>query len=706
MKGTRHNGRSGKNGVYNPLHNDRRFNPEHSEHIDNERVRQNIYWDCYQGYTTMEDQGKENNFSFEQIELAFYEEHYGNYVMKQNERHVKARHPDRCKEVEDVWKNKKTCPEESIYQLGTIDEHASVETLILVFDEFKKEFDKRFGSNVHIIDWSLHMDEATPHIHERHVFDATNRYGEIEPKQETALELKKMWDEASVMRYLKVFDHIKQYSIQKEIESLPGRIEHRRKYQAQVVFLPYLPDLELVKDFEYVRDKQELVWDFFRRASEKLKKQVFLLLNYILDNLYRDDPKERRVRYLLPLHWLYDFCVEEEIDDLEGLELEQIQRFEKIVEQKVVNVKNSMQIIDNSRKILFLTAPEIHWHANVWYMERFHLLEDRLNPSNPVQRLSFIEVTNKKNRELLQEYAKYHVGIGGLTIANIRGQLYEVKRLLEYFKEEESICQVDENQLDDYFRKLEEKDTKDDTFNKRIVHYIKFYQFLNVRGYMKEIPFKPEYYLKKTYPEHHDRTVEEKVYMEILHKLYAFPLVPRLIFLHLWCTGLRISEVCTLKGDAYYWDGEDAWLKVYQIKMKADKMIPIPFVMYRIMRKYIEREHIRPKDYIFKGKDGGAYRGTTFRQEFQQYCDKNGIADGSYIFKTHDYRHTLATQFYDEDVSIQTIRDYLGHFSEEMTKQYVDFMPKRIEKASDTYFKKPENDLASTIKAKKRGERK
>ena len=47
------------------------------------------------------------------------------------------------------------------------------------------------------------------------------------------------------------------------------------------------------------------------------------------------------------------FLWREEIDNLEGLELEQIQRFEKIVEQKVVNVKNSMQIIDNSRKILF-----------------------------------------------------------------------------------------------------------------------------------------------------------------------------------------------------------------------------------------------------------------------------------------------------------------------------------------------------------------
>ena len=49
--------------------------------------------------------------------------------------------------------------------------------------------------------------------------------------------------------------------------------------------------------------------------------------------------KERRVRFLLPLHWLYDFCVDEDIEDLERLELSQINQFEKIVEQKVVNVK-------------------------------------------------------------------------------------------------------------------------------------------------------------------------------------------------------------------------------------------------------------------------------------------------------------------------------------------------------------------------------
>ena len=41
---------------------------------------------------------------------------------------------------------------------------------------------------IHILDWALHLDEGTPHIHERHVFDCENRYGELCPQQEKALE--------------------------------------------------------------------------------------------------------------------------------------------------------------------------------------------------------------------------------------------------------------------------------------------------------------------------------------------------------------------------------------------------------------------------------------------------------------------------------------------------------------------------------------
>ena len=79
-------------------------------------------------------------------------------------------------------------PEETIYQLGTLDDHASAEDLLNIVTEFIDEFKARFGDHVHVLDWALHLDESTPHIHERHVFDCENKYGEIAPQQEKALE--------------------------------------------------------------------------------------------------------------------------------------------------------------------------------------------------------------------------------------------------------------------------------------------------------------------------------------------------------------------------------------------------------------------------------------------------------------------------------------------------------------------------------------
>ena len=190
LKLTRHNGRSGKHGTYNPRHNDRRFDVENSEHIDAERARQNVYWDCYRGFTTHEfrENPEQPDFSFEEIERMYYYEYYADHVEAQNARNEKTRHTERNRTVEDLLKNNKTCPEESIYQIGTMGESVSPDTLFSIVNEFYQEFERRFGSHIHILDWALHLDEGTPHIHERHVFDCENRYGELCPQQEKALE--------------------------------------------------------------------------------------------------------------------------------------------------------------------------------------------------------------------------------------------------------------------------------------------------------------------------------------------------------------------------------------------------------------------------------------------------------------------------------------------------------------------------------------
>jgi len=189
VKLTRHNGRTGKHGTYNPKHNDRRFDVEHSEHIDARRTSQNIYWDLYREYTTPElrDSGTDA-FSFEDVERQYYSNQYSTFVAAQNERNEKARHPERNRTIDDLLKNPKTCPEESIYQIGTMEDHVPGKVLLAIVQEFFDEMERRFGSHVRILDWALHVDEGTPHIQERHVFECRNRYGELCPQQEKALE--------------------------------------------------------------------------------------------------------------------------------------------------------------------------------------------------------------------------------------------------------------------------------------------------------------------------------------------------------------------------------------------------------------------------------------------------------------------------------------------------------------------------------------
>ena len=190
LKLTRHNGRAGKHGTYNPKHNDRSFEIANSEHIDLERVQQNIYWDCYNGIRSALQPKDADSLAdtFEEVEKLYYKLHYTNFTERQNERNAKIRHTERNRSTENLLTSKKTCPEESIYQLGTLESHASPKEFFQIATEFMDEFHERFGKHVHILDWTLHLDEGTPHIHERHVFDCENKYGEIAPQQEKALK--------------------------------------------------------------------------------------------------------------------------------------------------------------------------------------------------------------------------------------------------------------------------------------------------------------------------------------------------------------------------------------------------------------------------------------------------------------------------------------------------------------------------------------
>ena len=111
------------------------------------------------------------DFSFEEIERMYYYEHYGGHVEAQNARNEKTRHTERNRTVEDLPEKQQDLPGGKHLPDRHDGRIRPPDTLFSIVNEFYEEFERRFSSHIHILDWALHLDEGTPHIHERHVFD-------------------------------------------------------------------------------------------------------------------------------------------------------------------------------------------------------------------------------------------------------------------------------------------------------------------------------------------------------------------------------------------------------------------------------------------------------------------------------------------------------------------------------------------------------
>ena len=445
--------------------------------------------------------------------------------------------------------------------------------------------------------------------------------------------------------YLKIYDTVKQQHIYQQMQTLNGKRIYEWKYQNKIYFLKYYPEKEIAETFETSYKTNLLVWDFTQNCSEVLKKQIFYTLSRIIANTSMSKAY-RNVR-LKSLKLLYDSCVQLNITDIGLLEMEQVETILKNFPET-----SQRSILGECRRDAFIQA-----------------------------------------------YMKYELGITGQAVSTIVRRFVCIRNFIELLEQEKILAiHATVAEVKKYADGLRERGIQAKGFNERIFGIGHFYKFMEVKQYITRMPFRIEYFQQKEVIVHHDRSVEETVYMEILKKLYLFPERLRCMFLHLWCLGLRASEVCTLKGNAYYQQGEDYWIQVYQVKMKNYKRIPIPQALYQIMKVYLKKHEIQPEEFIFKNSRGGACLYGTFRTQMIEACRENKIANGEYLFQSHDYRHTVATMFYDSHVSLQSIRDYLGHTYEEMTRQYIDYMPQRIAKANDEFFEMQGSSLASWLK--------
>ncbi len=185
IKATARSGRAGKFGVYNANHNTLEATRSQESHIDHERTINNryAYWD---------EQGKVHNspsFNAKEQEQKMYEHFFNEGIAARNQRYINNRHAERCKTVEDFLKDAKTAPFETIFQIdkkgSTV---ASPEQLWKIASQTVLAMAKQSGGHFQPLNFALHVDETTGHVHCRAVFMAKDKEGNWMPGQNAALK--------------------------------------------------------------------------------------------------------------------------------------------------------------------------------------------------------------------------------------------------------------------------------------------------------------------------------------------------------------------------------------------------------------------------------------------------------------------------------------------------------------------------------------
>lgn len=170
-------------------HNGRDFNLDKASHIDKDKVQDNSIMILLDG-KAHRFKGHTEGQTLEQYERDRYAELYKEHI-EQKQAHYRSKSQYKRAEeytADKLYDGARTQPVESIYQIGSVEDGSvDTHTLEVVFMDFQKKIREQipnYNKHVKVLSYCIHVDETTPHIHERSCFIAPDG----SPSQKKALE--------------------------------------------------------------------------------------------------------------------------------------------------------------------------------------------------------------------------------------------------------------------------------------------------------------------------------------------------------------------------------------------------------------------------------------------------------------------------------------------------------------------------------------
>lgn len=277
---------------------------------------------------------------------------------------------------------------------------------------------------------------------------------------------------------------------------------------------------------------------------------------------------------------------------------------------------------------------------------------------------------------LIKNYLEYCNNQKRLDKKTLKAYKIDLRQFSEQTSSQE-IAQITFKTLEDYIAKLHQQ-YKPKTVKRKIAALKAFFHYLEYKDIILQNPFnkiqvhfREPVILPKTIPLHTVETFLTIIYKQRNNAKTDYQkrnaLRDAAVAELLFATGIRISELCTLKSnDVNLIDGT---ILIYGKGGKERRIQIGNDAVIRILKEYKINfnTEIKNCNHFFANQSGKALSDQSVRRMIKKY---SSLANIDLHITPHMFRHTFATCLLDTGVDIRFIQEMLGHSSINVTEIY------------------------------------
>ncbi|PCG20733.1 site-specific tyrosine recombinase XerD [Brachyspira sp. G79] len=282
-----------------------------------------------------------------------------------------------------------------------------------------------------------------------------------------------------------------------------------------------------------------------------------------------------------------------------------------------------------------------------------------------------MSVKQVSDQEILSMYLNYEAVEKGLSSNTLESYKRDIVIYLDFLtRNKKTILKATRKDIEKFLSERKEHGSKSRTVARNKVSIVNLYKFLVMENYISKNPTDnlEVIRLKRVLPESLTTTEVDDL-LSVHNEKTDKGLRDKAIFELMYSSGLRVSEICSLRIDDIFFEGK--YLKI-RGKGNKERIVPINDRALDILQRYIQTSRVimvkgKKTSELFLNFRGDKISRVGIWKIVKETMKKSNITKNVY---PHTLRHSFATHLIQHGADLRAVQRMLGHSDITTTEIY------------------------------------